>query len=244
MTITTTLGMTLVEPSQAQKEVTINQALICLDALLSGAVLDKDLAAPPTSPTAGMVYIIAASPTGAWVGHAKAITYFDQVWHFITPQTSMRVWVKDESQYYEYSGTAWVTSGTGIGAAGSSAKLTVYGANSEGIDGQTIRLGQSSSIDYSFRRNTTTGTLEFEGSQTSSRGFKFMSGTVAIGPSDANASAQLDVQSTTQGVLFPRMTTSQKNAITSPAEGLMVYDTTLHKLCVRTASAWETITSV
>ena len=60
----------------------------------------------------------------------------------------------------------------------------------------------------------------------------------------AAASAILDIRSSTQGVLFPRMTTSQKNAIASPAEGLVVYDTTLGKLCVRTASAWETITSM
>lgn len=59
-----------------------------------------------------------------------------------------------------------------------------------------------------------------------------------------NASALLQTDSTTQGVLFPRMTTTQKNAISSPAAGLVVYDTTLNKLCVRTASAWETITSV
>jgi phage baseplate assembly protein gpV len=40
------------------------------------------------------------------------------------------------------------------------------------------------------------------------------------------------------------MTTAQKNAISSPDAGLIVYDTTLGKLCVRGASAWETITSV
>lgn len=58
------------------------------------------------------------------------------------------------------------------------------------------------------------------------------------------ASAMLEVQSTTKGFLPPRMTTTQKNAISTPAAGLVVYDTTLNKLCVRTASAWETITSV
>jgi hypothetical protein len=62
--------------------------------------------------------------------------------------------------------------------------------------------------------------------------------------SAANASAQLDVKSTTKGFLPPRMTTTEKNAIASPAAGLVVYDTTLAKLCVRTASAWETITSI
>jgi|GWRWMinimDraft_6_1066014.scaffolds.fasta_scaffold02460_3 hypothetical protein len=57
-------------------------------------------------------------------------------------------------------------------------------------------------------------------------------------------SAVLELQSTTRGFLPPRMTTTQKNAIATPAAGLVVYDTTLAKLCVRTASAWETITSI
>jgi hypothetical protein len=58
------------------------------------------------------------------------------------------------------------------------------------------------------------------------------------------ASAVMEVTSTTQGFLPPRMTTTQKNAIASPAAGLVVYDTTLNKLCVRTALAWEIITSL
>lgn len=57
-------------------------------------------------------------------------------------------------------------------------------------------------------------------------------------------SSKLTISSTTQGVLFPRMTTTQKNAISSPATGLVVYDTTLNKLCVYTGSAWETVTSL
>lgn len=64
----------------------------------------------------------------------------------------------------------------------------------------------------------------------------------AATPSVPNASAQLDIKSTTRGVLFPRMTTTQKNAIASPAAGLVVYDTTLNKLAVFT-TVWETVTS-
>jgi hypothetical protein len=55
-------------------------------------------------------------------------------------------------------------------------------------------------------------------------------------------SARLEIASTTQGVLFPRMTTEEKNAIATPAAGLVVYDTTLNKLCVYT-TAWEIIAS-
>jgi hypothetical protein len=69
------------------------------------------------------------------------------------------------------------------------------------------------------------------------------SGNLGIGTSSPSASAILDAQSTTKGVRMPNMTTTQKNAIASPAAGLMVYDTTLAKLCVYT-TAWETITSL
>jgi hypothetical protein len=69
------------------------------------------------------------------------------------------------------------------------------------------------------------------------------SGNLGIGTT-ANPSAILDAQSTTKGVRMPNMTTTQKNAISSPAAGLMVFDTTLAKLCVYTGAAWQTITSV
>ncbi len=57
--------------------------------------------------------------------------------------------------------------------------------------------------------------------------------------SDYQTSAMLNVVSTTQGILPPRMTTTQKTAITSPAEGLMVYDTTTHKLCCYDGTTWQ-----
>jgi len=69
-------------------------------------------------------------------------------------------------------------------------------------------------------------------------------GSVLIGTTTAVTSTILALNSTTTGFLPPKMTTTQKLAIATPAEGLMVYDLTLHKLCVYTGSAWETITSL
>jgi hypothetical protein len=54
------------------------------------------------------------------------------------------------------------------------------------------------------------------------------------------------VASTTQGSKpYPTMTTAQKNTLGGlpAAEGLIVYDTDLHKLCIWTGAAWETFTS-
>jgi hypothetical protein len=69
-------------------------------------------------------------------------------------------------------------------------------------------------------------------------------GNVSINSASDVASAQLQIDSTTRGFLPPRMTTTQKNSIASPATGLVVYDTTLNKLSVYTGLVWEMVTSL
>jgi hypothetical protein len=71
-----------------------------------------------------------------------------------------------------------------------------------------------------------------------------INGRVAVGGNAPAASSIMDLQSITSGFLPPRMSTTQKNAISSPAAGLIVYDTTLNKLCLYNGSAWQTITSL
>ena len=50
-------------------------------------------------------------------------------------------------------------------------------------------------------------------------------GSVGIGTTAPNTSALLDVTSTSRGLLIPRMTQAQRNAIVSPATGLFIYQT-------------------
>jgi hypothetical protein len=69
-------------------------------------------------------------------------------------------------------------------------------------------------------------------------------GSLLLGTTTNAASSILTMESTTQGFLPPRMTTTQKNAIASPATGLVVYDNTLNKLSVFTGLVWETVTSL
>jgi hypothetical protein len=71
--------------------------------------------------------------------------------------------------------------------------------------------------------------------------FQSTSGSVNINTATIQASAILQADSTTQGFLPPRMTTAQKNAISSPANGLIVYDTDLVRPCFFNGATWITL---
>jgi len=65
-------------------------------------------------------------------------------------------------------------------------------------------------------------------------------GNVGIGTISPATSAILDVTSTTGAVLFPRMTTTQRDALTA-VNGMVIYNSTLDKLQVRAAAAWVSL---
>jgi hypothetical protein len=54
-----------------------------------------------------------------------------------------------------------------------------------------------------------------------------------------DASAQLDIKSTDKGLLIPRLTTAQRNAIPTPAIGLMVFDTDLQEIFINNSDGWK-----
>ncbi|WP_394774187.1 hypothetical protein [Flavobacterium sp.] len=68
---------------------------------------------------------------------------------------------------------------------------------------------------------------------------------IGIGTTTPNATSILDITSTTKGMLTPRMTTVQRNAIATPADGLTVYDTDLKVFYYYSTgtSAWVPIIS-
>jgi hypothetical protein len=63
-------------------------------------------------------------------------------------------------------------------------------------------------------------------------------GNVGIGTTSPNNSALLDLTSTTMGLLIPRVTATQMNAIASPATGLLVYNTTANTFYYYNGTAW------
>ena len=90
-----------------------------------------------------------------------------------------------------------------------------------------------------FNNSNNTQTVFFSSAFTNTARF---AGAVSMGTtSEPLASAQLDVNSTTRGFLPPRMTTTQKNAIASPATGLQVFDTTLNQMSYYNGTTWTNI---
>ena len=165
--------------------------------------------------------------------------------------------VLDTGERLQVTGTAKITSDTyigtriAVGLTGGSlfAPLTVVTANhrAEFVQSsitefavESLNTARSTSTDigiYSkqFALYTRTGGT---GSYTQ----KLLltdTGNLGLGVTTNNASAKFQVDSTTQGILPPRMTTTQKNAIATPAAGLMVYDTTTNKLCCYNGTTWN-----
>jgi len=66
----------------------------------------------------------------------------------------------------------------------------------------------------------------------------FLQAQVGVGTNSPHASAKLEVVSTTKGFLPPRMTTAQRNSISNPAEGLMIWNTTNIQLEVFNGALW------
>jgi hypothetical protein len=61
--------------------------------------------------------------------------------------------------------------------------------------------------------------------------------------STVHASARFQIDSTTEGFLPPRMTTTERNAITTPATGLTIFNTDNNTINQRTSSAWVDLVS-
>ena len=101
------LALAYLAASQAQKEVTHNDALNDVDFLAQPSVIDRTLATPPTTPATGDSYIVAASPTGAWTGYAGYLAGYYSGWKFKQPQPGWVVYARNENRLLYYTGSAW-----------------------------------------------------------------------------------------------------------------------------------------
>lgn len=109
MTATPSLGLPLVLAAQAQKHVTINEALLRLDTLVQLRLQSMSLATPPADATDGLAWSIAANATDAWAGHEGRIAIHDNGgWVFADALPGWTAWVVDRQADMQFDGAAWV----------------------------------------------------------------------------------------------------------------------------------------
>jgi hypothetical protein len=98
---------------QAQKELTYNEALARIDALLH-PVAEAKMAAPPiglTDASDGLCWLIDSSATGAWLGlTGRLARWSGGSWRYIMPVAGMTIWLASEDKRLFYIAGAWVES--------------------------------------------------------------------------------------------------------------------------------------
>jgi hypothetical protein len=110
--VSAVLALPYIQPSQAQKHVTHNEALRVLDVIVQLTVLDRSRTVAPSTAAVGDRHIVAAGATGVWAGQGGAIAVFDlEGWVFFAPQPGWRAEVLADSTSVVFSGSGWVAAG-------------------------------------------------------------------------------------------------------------------------------------
>lgn len=112
-TNTPNLVMGYIEEGQVRGEITYNEALNLLDALVQIYVSGIQ-ASPPAPPANGVRYIVASSgASGAWAGKENNVACYYDGWVFVPPRKGFYAWVTDGglNGMYVYNGTSWATAG-------------------------------------------------------------------------------------------------------------------------------------
>jgi len=137
------LGLPELSQSQANPDVTVNEAVALLAAMLKGIEAIQN--APPGLPTEGDAYVVGTAGSGAWSGKNNCVAvYVGSSWRFIpgnddngtqiamgANQEGLRVWHKGENRGYVWTGSAWevqtaeLVSATvaGLGSAAQAARM-------------------------------------------------------------------------------------------------------------------------
>lgn len=123
---TANLALPMVQSSQAQKHVTVNEALARLDAAAQLTLVSRWVDAPPASPADGTAYIVPTTATGDWVGQAGRIAVFSNGgWVFVAPKAGWRGWLSDTGRATVFDGVEWSDGAVALSPAGAASVLEV-----------------------------------------------------------------------------------------------------------------------
>lgn len=108
MNTTSQLGLPLLQAAQAQKHVTMNEALARLDGLAILTVQSQSVALPPAVVIDGAAFAVPAGAVAAWSGQeGKLAVGRGGGWDFIAPRRGWRALILDEGMQALHDGVAW-----------------------------------------------------------------------------------------------------------------------------------------
>jgi hypothetical protein len=119
MASTAQFELPLVAPAQAQKHVTVNEALARLDAVAQLRVTASALAAPPAAIVDGASYLVPEGATGAWSGQSGRIAIgANGGWVFLAPKAGWQAWDESTGARLLFDGAAWIPGALAASAHG------------------------------------------------------------------------------------------------------------------------------
>lgn len=117
---TTNLGLPLLQPAQAQKHVTVNDALMRLDGMVDLVLQSTTRSTPPTVVVDGQCWAVPAGAINAWEGQGGNVAIGSNGgWVFVKPVFGRRALVADRGVIAIHDGTAWVLGAVSLGQHGS-----------------------------------------------------------------------------------------------------------------------------
>lgn len=126
MTMTPRLDLPMLQPAQAQKHVTVNEALLRLDALAMLVLQTRSAATPPQEPEDGTAWALAAMPSGEWAGQGGRIALRLQGgWEFVTPRRGWQAYIADEAVTALHDGSSWRGGALALSPSGAGSFLRV-----------------------------------------------------------------------------------------------------------------------
>lgn len=102
------LGLPLMQPGQAQKELIHNEALTLLDLAVQASVVAVGVNDPPATPASGQAWVVGPTPTGGWVTHAHAVAgWTEGGWRFVGAREGLSVWSVATGREARFTGGSW-----------------------------------------------------------------------------------------------------------------------------------------
>lgn len=106
---TPNLSLPFIQPNQAQKHVTHNEAIAALDVVVQLTIDMFDLTDPPSAPTEGSAYGLGASPNAEFALYPNHIAAWTGLgWVFLAPKIGWRAWSKPDQSMKVWDGANWV----------------------------------------------------------------------------------------------------------------------------------------